>query len=220
VQQPTDEELLEALRTDPAAFTQLYDRYVDQIIAIGMRRLASPDLVADLVGDVFLAVIESADRFDATRGAVRPWLYGIAGKLVADTRRRHARAARATERLAGHRFLQPDAYAELEDQLDAAAALRELYTAMAALRPAQRAVLELVALDGLTVAEAAHALGIRPGTARMRLARARRHFERLRPDGLRAAGRGPAPLKADGGTGPPRAAGFANARTRSTEVSS
>jgi len=37
----------------------------------------------------------------------------------------------------------------------------------------ERAVLELVALDGLSVAEAAGILGIRPGTARVRLYRAR-----------------------------------------------
>jgi DNA-directed RNA polymerase specialized sigma24 family protein len=35
-------------------------------------------------------------------------------------------------------------------------------------------VLELVAIDGLAVKEAAAALGIRPGTARVRLYRARR----------------------------------------------
>ena len=201
--EPTDEELVEGLRTDPAAFTRLYHRYADQIIAFGARRLADPDLVADLVADVFLAVIESADRFDPGRGAFRPWLYGIAGKRVADGRRRAARAGRAAARLAGHRLLQPDAYAELEDRLDAAAELRELYEAMAGLRDGERAVLELVALDQLTVTEAAHALGIRPGTARMRLARARRHVERLRPG--RTNGR-------------PPATGAADRQRRSTEV--
>jgi RNA polymerase sigma factor (sigma-70 family) len=205
LREPTDEALLRELRTDPAAFTQLYHRYVDQLIAFGARRLASPDQLADFVADVFVAVIESADRFDARRGAVRPWLYGIAGKLVADSRRRDARASRATQRLAGHRLLQPDAYAELEDRLDAAARVRDLHAAMADLRPAQRAVLELVALDGLTANEAARALGIRPGTARMRLARARRHLQAIQP----------APA-----TGQLRAAGFADARPNSTEVSS
>jgi RNA polymerase sigma-70 factor (ECF subfamily) len=43
-----------------------------------------------------------------------------------------------------------------------------------ALPDGERAVLELVSVDGFTVAEAAAALGIRPVTARVRLHRARR----------------------------------------------
>ena len=40
----------------------------------------------------------------------------------------------------------------------------------------ERAVLELVAIDELTVAEAAAAVGVRPVTARVRLHRARRRL--------------------------------------------
>jgi RNA polymerase sigma-70 factor (ECF subfamily) len=42
----------------------------------------------------------------------------------------------------------------------------------------ERAVLELVALDGLEVSEAARVLGIRPVAARVRLHRARSHMQR------------------------------------------
>jgi RNA polymerase sigma-70 factor (ECF subfamily) len=45
---------------------------------------------------------------------------------------------------------------------------------MDCLPEAERAVLELVAIDELTVAEAAAAVGVRSGTARVRLHRARR----------------------------------------------
>ena len=57
---------------------------------------------------------------------------------------------------------------------------------MERLPEAERAVLELVALDELTVAEAAAAAGVRPVTARVRLHRARRKLraalERAAPD--------------------------------------
>jgi hypothetical protein len=49
VREPTDEELLAAMRDDPSAFTLLYQRYVDKVIAVGLRRLGDPELVADLV---------------------------------------------------------------------------------------------------------------------------------------------------------------------------
>jgi RNA polymerase sigma factor (sigma-70 family) len=81
----------------------------------------------------------------------------------------------------------------MDARIDAAAQSRRLYAAMDRLPEVERAVLELVALDELTVAEAAAAVGVRPGTARVRLYRARR---KLRAD-LEAATDQPNPRKED-----------------------
>ena len=54
----------------------------------------------------------------------------------------------------------------------------QLYAAMDVLSDGERAVLELVALDELPIAEAAAALDIGPVAARVRLHRARRRLER------------------------------------------
>lgn len=70
---------------------------------------------------------------------------------------------------------QEDA-ARMDARIDAAAQSRHLYAAMDRLPEAERAVLELVALDELTVAEAAAAVGVRAVTARVRLHRARRRL--------------------------------------------
>ena len=59
-------------------------------------------------------------------------------------------------------------------KIDACRQVRELHEELRALPEGERAVLELVSVDGLTVAEAAAALGIRAATARVRLHRARR----------------------------------------------
>jgi RNA polymerase sigma-70 factor (ECF subfamily) len=64
----------------------------------------------------------------------------------------------------------------MDARLDAAAGARRLYAAMDALSEAERAVLELVAIDELSVAEAAAVVGTRPVTARVRLHRARRRL--------------------------------------------
>ncbi len=61
----------------------------------------------------------------------------------------------------------------MQERIDAAARAREMYAALAELPDGERAIFELVALDDLTPAEAAAALGIRPVTARVRLHRAR-----------------------------------------------
>jgi RNA polymerase sigma factor (sigma-70 family) len=191
----SDEELLAAASTDESAFAEIYDRHVDAVIAFGVRRLRHPDEVADLVAAVFLAVLRSAAGFDPARGTARAWLYGVASKVLADGRRRGAREAQALARVSGRRLLQPDDYADLESRLDAAALAHRLHALMADLPAGDRAVLELVALDQLTVTEAAAALGIRPVAARARLARARR---RLRPRLAAEQGASPA------GEDPPR----------------
>ncbi|MEV0197926.1 sigma-70 family RNA polymerase sigma factor [Nonomuraea sp. NPDC050691] len=72
------------------------------------------------------------------------------------------------------RLLDSDDVARLEEQIDAESRARRAFEAMAGLPEGERAVLELVAIDQLTVTEAAQALGIRHGTARVRLHRARR----------------------------------------------
>jgi RNA polymerase sigma-70 factor (ECF subfamily) len=78
------------------------------------------------------------------------------------------------ERLRGSALLDEEDAARMDARLDAAAQSRRLYEAMDRLPEVERAVLELVALDELTVAEAAAAAGVRPVTARVRLHRARR----------------------------------------------
>ena len=115
------------------------------MIAFGVRRLGDPDQVADLTAAVFLAVLQSAGRFDPRRGAASAWLYGIAANVVSETRRRTAREAELRTRLCGRRLLERDDYAALESRLDAAAATRRLAEAMAGLPPGERSVLELVA---------------------------------------------------------------------------
>ncbi len=88
-------------------------------------------------------------------------------------------------RIRGRELVDVDDLAALHDRIDAAAAARELYRELRRLGDGERAVLELVALDGLTVGEAGRALGIGPVAARVRLHRARRALQiRLDPSTL------------------------------------
>lgn len=73
-------------------------------------------------------------------------------------------------------MLDEDDIQRLEERLDAAAEVRRAYRALGRLSEEDRAVLELVSVDGMSVAEAAAALGIRPVAARVRLHRARRRL--------------------------------------------
>ena len=173
---------LRSIGTDPAAFTEFYRAHVDEVTRFVTRRVADPQLAADLTAEVFLAAIEAAARYRGSVGGPRTWLYGIARHVIAAEFRRSARERRAEGLIAGRRLLQADDVDRLAEKIDASRQVRELHRELQALPEGERAVLELVAVDGLTVAEAAAALGIRPVAARVRLHRARRA---LRPESFR-----------------------------------
>ena len=170
----TDRELLVASRVEIAAFEELYRRHVRATIRFAARRAERPSDVVDLVAAVWLEVVASLDRYDPHRGDALPWILGIAANLCAVERRRRAREDEVFRRLGGRRALEEDDYERLESEIDAADVAPALRQGLRELPPAERAVAELVFLDGLTPSEAADALGIRSPAVRMRLARARR----------------------------------------------
>jgi RNA polymerase sigma factor (sigma-70 family) len=171
---PRAEPSVRSIGTDPAAFTEFYRTHVGEVTRFVARRVTDPQLAADLTADVFLAVIEAAEHYRGSFGGPRTWLYGIARNVIAAEFRRSARERRAEGLIAGHRLLAPDDVERLVAKIDACRQVRELHEELRALPEGERAVLELVSVDGLTVAEAAAALGIRAATARVRLHRARR----------------------------------------------
>jgi RNA polymerase sigma-70 factor (ECF subfamily) len=158
---------------DTAAFDRFYRAHVEAVERFLSRRVDDPFLVADLTVEVFLAAIESARSSVVIRGRPLGWLYGVARNLMSAEFRRYDREKRAMTRLAGRAMVDDDSLAQLEERIDAEVRSRELYRAMDDLSEAERAVLELVALDGLSVREAADVLGIRLTAARLRLHRAR-----------------------------------------------
>jgi RNA polymerase sigma factor (sigma-70 family) len=171
---PRAEPPVRSIGTDPAAFTEFYRAHAGEVTRFVARRVADPQLAADLTADVFVAVIEAAEQYRGSFGGPRTWLYGIARNVIAGEFRRSARERRAEGLIAGRRLLDADDVDRLLAKIDASRQVRELHEELGALPDGERAVLELVSVDGLTVTEAAAALGIRPAAARVRLHRARR----------------------------------------------
>jgi RNA polymerase sigma-70 factor (ECF subfamily) len=169
-------EQLRFIGTDPELFEAFYREQVEDLQRFVARRVGDRERAADLTAEIFLAAITSANRYRPRRGTPKAWLYGIARIVVANDRRQRGRQRAGEERLRGSALLDEDDAARMDARIDAAARSRQLYAAMDRLPEAERAVLELVALDELTVAEAAAAAGVRPVTARVRLHRARRRL--------------------------------------------
>ncbi len=162
--------------SDPEAFEAFYREHLDAVQRFIARRTASPHDAADLTADVFLAAIAAAGRYRPERGSPIGWLFGIARHVVAEHARRGARNVNLLNRISGQALLDADSLATVEDRLAAHQDARALYRALSTLPEADRALIELIALDGLTVADAAQVLGVKPGTARVRLHRARRQL--------------------------------------------
>jgi len=176
---------LDPFGTDPAAFEAFYRDHLDRIYGFITRRVADPNLAADLTADVFVAAIESAHTYRKDRGSLTGWLFGVARNVVNAERRRTARALTVEHRIAGRRLLDDAEIARMEARIDAAADARRAYQAMDRLSEADRAVLELAALDGLALPDVAQVLGITPVAARVRLHRARRRIrDLLGPEGI------------------------------------
>ena len=112
-----------------------------------------------------------ADAFDS----VRPWLLTVARRLAIDARR--ARQARPPE--VGDAVLENARV--IADHAERAAAALDVRQAVKTLTPEHREVLVLVYFQGASVAEAAEALGIPPGTVKSRAYYALRALRRVLP---------------------------------------
>ncbi|BCJ26096.1 RNA polymerase sigma factor [Actinocatenispora sera] len=164
-------ELVAELRDDPARFAAVYDRYFRVIYRYIAGRLG-PQHADDLAAETFLVAYAKRDRFDPARGALRPWLFGIATNIVRHHRRVEARRYQALARVP----VEVAAEGPEDRAVDIAAAGRlrpRLARALRSLPTRERDVLLLVTLGGLTYDEVGQSLGIPAGTAGSRLSRAR-----------------------------------------------
>lgn len=165
-------------------FRALYDGNFAAVLGYALRRVEQPADAADVVSEVFLVAWRRLD--EAPGGDGRPWLFGIARHVLANyhrgLRRRHRLGGRLRDALT--RDVVPDPAVSLAEWDRVRRMLMKL-------GPDDRELLMLVGWDGLTPSEAAGVIGIAPGAARMRLARARQRFrELLEPDGDATAGSG------------------------------
>jgi RNA polymerase sigma-70 factor (ECF subfamily) len=170
-----DAELIRRSRDDPEQFAALFDRYAQQIHLYIARRLGT-QAADDLVAETFLAAFRRRESYDPAVPLARPWLYGIATKLIARHRRGEERLLRALSRTGVDPLPEPIADTIIE-RVAAQSQERRLAGALAALSPGDRDVLLLVAWEDMSLEEAAQALGVPAGTARSRMHRARKKIK-------------------------------------------
>jgi RNA polymerase sigma-70 factor (ECF subfamily) len=160
----TDEDLYKLMRQgDRAAFAELYERREPGLYRYALHMTGSSAAAEEIAHDVFIQLASAFDRFDAARGALEGWMFGVARNLVRVFRRKGG-VEEAVDRGVEH-----DILGELIKD-ETLAALRE---AVAELPPAYRDAVVLCDLEERSYEEAAQIMNCPIGTVRSRLHRAR-----------------------------------------------
>lgn len=158
---------------DEAEFGEAWERDGPRVAAYVRRHLPADD-VQDVVAETFL---QAWRRWDDVPNPPIAWLIGTARKVIGNSRRATRRRVALHERIV---MLDSAARSSADAGMVATERMAAL-EALAGLSDGQREALLLVAWDGLTLDEAATALGIKPGAFRVRAHRARSALD-LNPD--------------------------------------
>jgi RNA polymerase sigma-70 factor (ECF subfamily) len=183
---PTDDELLEAVRTrnDRKALEALLERHQGAIWRFGMKMCRDPEDAKDVLQETMLAAARTARDFRGT-SRVSTWLFAIARSFCIKKRRRSKFAPDEPVSLdeRSERAADVAASAPAPDEV---ASSRELSAALdralGELEPSQHEVLILRDVEGLSAAEVAEVLGLSIDAVKSRFHRARVALrERLSP---------------------------------------
>lgn len=142
-------------------FERLFADHYEAVLAYALRR-AAREMAEDVVAETFTVAWR---RLEEVPREARPWLFGVARRVLSGQRRGERRRASLQTLLAA----QPA-------PASAAAAPIGLLPALARLHERDRELLLLIAWDGLAPVEAARALGLSRMAVRVRLHRARKRL--------------------------------------------
>lgn len=173
-----------AQNRDAEAWEALYRRSRPKLFRFARRRLPSDEAADDAVSEAFMRAIGKIDGFSWAGAGFDAWMYGITRNIVHEHNRRLSRDAATTRKEAGSIVLdQTTSDGDVGAEFDADAERSQVRQAFDRLDEADREILELRVIGGLTSAEVATVLGITSGAVRMAQSRAVGRL-RIAMDGL------------------------------------
>lgn len=150
---------------DEQRFRRLFDEAYRPLMAYALRRVADRASAEDVVAETFTIAWRRRGALpDGDRA--RPYLFGIARRVIANEQRSRRRWSRLVARLRQQPIEDPEP--RVSDPRVAAA--------LAALPQRDREVLRLAAWDGLANEDIAIVLGLSPSGVASQLQRAREHL--------------------------------------------
>jgi RNA polymerase sigma-70 factor, ECF subfamily len=170
--------LLAAVRKADAdsmqALAALYERHQRALYRFVLLRSGSADTAADIVQEIFLALLTDHLKFDPSRGALQAFLLGVARNFLlkrGDAARRTVSRVIEDDDDASHDIA--DTALDPEQKLLANETAESVRRALAALQPHYRDVVILYEMHDMSYVDIAHICGIDIGTVRSRLSRGR-----------------------------------------------
>ncbi len=182
----TDEELvIRHLEGHPRAFQLIMDRYRERLIRFINRTVGDRDRAEDLVQETFLRVHRHLHRFDTSR-KFSTWIYTIAGNLAKNELRNRSRnplilfQTITKNREEDDRPLQWEDTSYSPDDMAHKRNLQEtVEEAVKELPEHHREVFELREMQGKSYEEISEITGVKLGTVKSRLNRARNKFAEI-----------------------------------------
>lgn len=156
---------------DPERFTPVFERHFDAVHGYIARRAGS-EAADELAAEVFCIAFERRHSFDDGHDDARPWLFGIAGRLLQRRWRSGERRGRAVDRLRGSSVVTSNG-SEVSDRIEGEETAAAIAAALDELTDDDRETLLLFSWERLTYDQIADALCIPVGTVRSRISRAR-----------------------------------------------
>lgn len=148
--------LSRAQRLDPAALTEIHDRYYPEIYRYVYYRLGDEPVCEDITSEVFLRLLDALGKKRGPVQNLRGWLFGTASNLVNDHLRiRYARQIDSLD--ADDSELPEDNH--LEQAYDEAWLQQQVAHALKELTPEQQHVLALRFSEERSIEETASILG-------------------------------------------------------------
>ena len=181
-----EQQLLRCMRAgDETAFNALYTAHSSHLYRFCLLRMRSPDLAADVVQEAFMALMSPSCGFDALKGSLAGYLFGVARNLALKQDLAQGRFVAIAESDDGDEAVEIEeslwaaATASPEAKLETAQSNEAVKHALKQIAPHYRDVLILYELHDFSYAEIAQMCGIDIGTVRSRLSRGRAQLVKL-----------------------------------------
>ncbi|MGC2848405.1 MAG: sigma-70 family RNA polymerase sigma factor [Candidatus Acidiferrum sp.] len=170
-----DDALLKrSAKGDEYAFTELYHRHQAPLYRFALRMTGSSWAAEEIVQDVFMMLVREPKKYDAKRGALGAFLYGVARNRIMKHLERTPRDFSLDDGDPSrenhpqlHEQMTPARWAELRERRE------QVRAAVLELPPEFREAVVLCELEEMSYDEAARALACPVGTIRSRLHRGR-----------------------------------------------
>ena len=173
-----------AQQGDNGAFEELLLLHQKKVYNLCLRMSANPDDALDLSQEAFLRAWRSLGQYQF-EASFSTWLFRLTSNICIDFLRRKKRRQEASltesydDSDEGAELSVPDAQPGPEQQAMTNETKIELARAMEQLSPEHREILQLRVIEDLQYEQIADILGVRVGTVKSRLARARLSFRKI-----------------------------------------